>query len=106
MRESEKRKQELDTVSEHDSDMKFFSKLKRLNRAIKYEKFEGEELGIMLEHPNVVSIETGKNQSFLIKTINKQKFDYFPKANKTLHRNKNRWHRNGLNWLKNYLNNI
>lgn len=44
--------------------------------------------------------EHEKQGKFSINTITKGIIDYYPKANKILIRNKNKWISDGLNWIK------
>jgi hypothetical protein len=80
---------------QEDNDFKSLSlKLKSL-RESRSEKFIEEYLLIL---KNKFTIET-KDYSYSITTLDFGIIDYFPKSNKLLIRNKNKWIKPGLKWI-------
>jgi hypothetical protein len=80
-----------------ENDFEALSIANKIMREQRCEKF-GKWYEKLLESDNVISIRED-NFKFIINTNDYGIVDFFPKANKTLIRQKNKWIKPGLRWI-------
>lgn len=94
-----KKSEEL-TSQQEDNDIKSFALACRALKEKRSEKFIEDYLPVLnLRYP----IEKRDNGSYTISTQDYGIIDYFPKANKVLIREENKWIKPGLKWIFNNL---
>ena len=93
MKKSEELKQQM---AEEDNDIKAFGIGSKVIREQRSERFEDKWLSILISLYDVLYDNNGK---YTIKSDSHGVLDYFPKANKLLIRNKNKWVKPGLKWI-------
>lgn len=101
MKESEKVQLEIDEYLKNGDPAENDWTLHQLNikkmRAENMENFESKWLHRFQEK---FTVDIRENESFTVHTRSHGKIDFYPKANKILFRNKNKWrHSKGLQWL-------
>ena len=89
-------------ASEEENDIKAFGILCKALRESRSERFvDGSLKPLEMRYPVVYR----NNGSYSISTFKYSIIDYFPKANKLLIRNQNKWIKPGLQWIvKNLMN--
>ena len=78
-------------------DLKFWNLFFKAKREERQNVFESQLLPLLEE---VTEVEKRKNGSFTFYTANIGKFDFYPKADKVLFRESNRWRPNGARILR------
>ncbi len=99
MKESERRKKELDELPDDTNDYKVYRKIVKYEKALKYEEFEEKWLPKFKTAIKTKSIKKF-DDGFKFDTTDKQFFIYYPKSNKLFIGWQKRWITYGLNYLK------
>ena len=94
MKESEKIQQ---AINETDNDLRAFGLQKQYNRAVRLEEFEEKWLPILQSKCKVH--RDGLTGRYTFELNDFGVIDFYPKANRLLIRQLNKWQSNGLNWL-------
>jgi hypothetical protein len=100
MKKSEELRQQL---AEEDNDLKAMGLMNKVLRERREEKFEETWLPKIKSNFDCIDELSTKGKLIILSTFY-GKLDYYPKANKVLIRNKNKWVKPGLKWLVTKLN--